>query len=263
VAGNKKAFADTKAARIFLPILFGIAFFVTWELGGLHKILGLRPYDLPVPSQIGEVFVRDFAVLWKHTRVTAFEAIIGLLIGSVLGFGAAVVATVFPRWGYGALALMSCVSAIPTTAMAPIMNNWVGRDVGSKIAVVIVFVMAATAINTYRGLTVMPPFSLDLMQTYNASRPEIFFKLRLPNCVPYIFTALKISCTTSMLSAIIAEYFSSYAGLGYKVNTILQMGKNAEGWAYIGCAAAFGIAMHMIVIFLESRLMKWHASRRK
>jgi NitT/TauT family transport system permease protein len=253
---------DKKAARILLPIFFGVFFFFFWEQGGLHWLLGLKPYDLPVPSDIAQVFARDYKILWKNTQVTAFEALVGLVVGSLLGFGVAVFATVFSKWGYGGLALMSAINAIPTTAMAPIMNNWIGRDIGSKIAVVIFFTMAAMAINTYRGLTVLPPFSLDLMTTYNATKREIFFKLRLPNCVPSIFTALKITCTTSMLSAIIAEFFSSYAGLGYKVNTVLQMGKNAEGWAYIACAAAFGILMHLIVTMVESRVTKWHASQR-
>jgi NitT/TauT family transport system permease protein len=258
----KKSIYDRKSVRFLMPIVFGVFFFLFWEKGGLHWLMGLKPYDLPIPSKIAEVFAEEYPVLLKHTQVTALEAIIGLIIGSLLGFGVAVFATVFPNWGYGGLALMSAVNAIPTTAMAPIMNNWIGRDVGSKIAVVIFFTMAAMAINTYRGLTVLPPFALDLMNTYNATKKEIFFKLRLPNCVPSIFTALKITCTTSMLSAIIAEFFSSYAGLGYKVNTVLQMGKNAEGWAYIACAAAFGIIMHMLVTLVESRVTRWHASQR-
>lgn len=259
---NRGSLYDKKAFRIIAPIAFGIFFFLFWEKGGLHWLLGLRPYDLPVPSEIGHVFVTSYTVLWKHTLVTAMEAVVGLVIGSLLGYGVAVFASWFPNWGYGGLALMSAVNAIPTTAMAPIMNNWVGRDVGSKIAVVIFFTMAAMAINTYRGLTVLPPFSIDLMSTYNASKKQIFQMLRFPNCVPSIFTALKVTTTTSMLSAIIAEFFSSYAGLGYKVNSVLQEGKNAEGWAYIACAAACGIIMHMAVSLVESRVTKWHASQR-
>ncbi|NCC45294.1 MAG: ABC transporter permease subunit [Clostridia bacterium] len=224
--------------------------------------MGLKPYDLPVPSEIGKVFITQTAVLWRNFWVTAVEAIVGLVIGSLMGFGVAVIASLFPGWGYGGLALMSAINAIPTTAMAPIMSNWFGRGMGSKIAVVIFFSMAAMAINTYRGLTVLPPFAIDLMSSYNATKKEIFLKLRLPNCVPSIFTALKVTCTTSMLSAIIAEFFSSYAGLGYKVNTVLQMGKNDEGWAYIACAAAFGILLYLIISLVESRVTRWHASQR-
>lgn len=258
----KKSLYDIKIVRILAPIIFGILFFLFWEKGGLHALLGLKPYDLPVPSEIAQVFISQHQVLWLNTKVTALEALVGLIVGSFMGFGVAVLATIFSDWGYGGLALMSAINAIPTTAMAPIMSNWIGRGVGSKIAVVIFFTMAAMAINTYRGLTVLPPFSLDLMNTYNATKGEIFFKLRLPNCVPSIFTALKVTCTTSMLSAIIAEFFSSYAGLGYKVNTVLQMGKNAEGWAYIACAAAFGIILHVLITLVEGHVTKWHTSQR-
>lgn len=259
---NKKGIADTKAFSIFAPIVFLMLFLLFWEKGGLHCLLHLKFYDLPVPSEIGSVFATSYTVLWKHTVVTATEAVVGLFFGSILGFGVAVLASWFPEWGYGGLALMSAINAIPTTAMAPIMNNWFGRGEGSKIAVVIFFTMAAMAINTYRGLTVLPEFALDLMKSYNATKKEIFFNLRLPNCVPSIFTALKVTTTTSMLSAIIAEFFSSYAGLGFRVNSVLQEGKNDEGWAYIACAAAFGILMYMIVSVVERRVTKWHASQR-
>lgn len=259
---SKKNLIDTKGFRIGAPIIFGICFLLFWQYGGLHWLLHIQPYDLPVPTQIGEVFLKEYPVLWRNTVVTVTEAVVGLIIGSILGFGVAVLASGFPRWGYGGLALMSAINAIPTNAMAPIMNNWFGRGMGSKIAVVIFFTMTAMAINTYRGLTVLPPFSLDLMKTYNATKKEIFFSLRLPNCVPSIFTALKVTTTTSMLSAIIAEFFSSYAGLGFRINSVLQEGKNAEGWAYIVCAAAFGIIMYMIVSLVERRTTKWHASQR-
>lgn len=194
--------------------------------------------------------------------MTIFEAAVGLGIGSVIGFAIAVLASWLPRWGYGGLALMSAFNAIPTNAMAPIMNNWFGRGVGSKIAVVTFFVMTATAINMYRGLMVTPAFSMDLMYSYNASKKEIFRYLRLPNCLPSVFTTLKVTTTTSMLSAIIAEFFSSYSGLGFRVNSVLQEGKNAIGWAYIVCAAVFGIFMYLMVCLVEKRAIKWHASQR-
>lgn len=259
---NKSSWIDKKGFRIAAPIVFGILFVLFWQFGGLHWLLHLRAYDFPLPTQIIDVFATQYAVLWKHTVITATEALVGLIIGSVLGFGVAVLASWFPQWGYGGLALMSAINAIPTTAMAPIMNNWFGRGMGSKIAVVIFFTMAAMAINTYRGLTVLPPFSLDLMKSYNATKKEVFFSLRLPNCVPSIFTALKVTTTTSMLSAIIAEFFSSYAGLGFRVNSVLQEGKNADGWAYIACSAIVGIIMYMIVSVVERRVTKWHASQR-
>ena len=259
---NKKSVYDNKIFRIAAPIVFGFLFLLFWQKGGMHWLLKLKPYDFPTPTQIAKVFGSDLKVMWHHTVVTATEALVGLVIGSLLGFLVAVIAAWFPTWGYGGLALMSAVNAIPTTAMAPIMNNWFGRGEGSKIAVVIFFTMAAMAINTYRGLTVLPPFAIDLMKSYNATQKEIFVNLRLPNCVPSIFTALKVTTTTSMLSAIIAEFFSSFAGLGFKVNSVLQEGKNAEGWAYIICASLFGIVMYLIVSFFEKRFTKWHPSQR-
>lgn len=253
---------NEKAINIILPVVFGILFFIFWQFGGLHALLRLRKFQLPYPSDVIEVFATQMNILLMNGKTTVIEAIVGLCIGSCSGFLIAVIATVFSKWGYGGLTLISAFNSIPNMALAPIMNNWFGRGMGSKIAVVIFFTMAPMALNAYRGLNVLPPFSLDLMKSFNATKTDIFFKLRLQNCIPSIFTALKVGIPASLISAICAEFFTSNSGLGYKISAVLAMGKNAEGWAYITVAAVAGIIMYGIISLVERYAIRWHASQR-
>ncbi len=68
---NKSSWIDKKGFRIAAPIVFGILFVLFWQFGGLHWLLHLRAYDFPLPTQIIDVFATQYAVLWKHTVITA------------------------------------------------------------------------------------------------------------------------------------------------------------------------------------------------
>ncbi|UKI38727.1 MAG: ABC transporter permease subunit [Clostridiales bacterium] len=104
-------------------------------------------------------------------------------------------ATVSPRFGKGGLTVISAFNAIPIVAMAPVIMNWTKdisgkaeiRSTVAKIIVVTLMCMASMSINAHRGLNELKPFSLDLMKSYAASKKTVFFKLRLPNSIPYVF----------------------------------------------------------------------------
>jgi NitT/TauT family transport system permease protein len=238
---------------IALPVLFGVAFVALWEAKVFHVLLNVKVLQLPLPSRIMAVFMENTGKLVPDAIITLRTALSGLVIGSFLGFLVAVAATSFPRWGYGGLTVLSAFNAIPVVALSPIMNVWFSSASASKIAVVSIVSMVAMAVNAYRGLNDLRPFSLDLMKSYAAGKGTIFFKLRLPNSVPYIFTALKINVASAMIGGIVSEYFSSAScGLGYGIRNKLSTGQFPLGWAYIIAASIIGIVLYMAVVGAES-----------
>ena len=60
----------------------------------------------------------------------------------------------------------------------------------------------------------MNPQSLELMRVLSASKAEVFWKLRVPSSLPFLFSALKIASTTSVLGAIVGEWIGADLGLG-------------------------------------------------
>jgi len=250
--------------NVLWPSLFGLLFFGLWEWGVFHSLLNLATFQLPIPSEIGDTLVRTIDKTLEDCGVTVSGALAGLLLGSFLGFLVAVVATMFPYWGYGSLIVISALNAVPIVALSPIMNRWFEDGMGQKIGVVTVVTMAAMAVNAYRGLNDLKPFSLDLMRTYAAKGPRVFFSLRLPNALPAIFTALKINITTAMIAAIVSEYFAaSTSGLGFGIKNNLRKAEMAMGWAYITVASLAGIALFLLILLIEKQVTKWHASGRK
>ncbi|MGA2478797.1 MAG: ABC transporter permease subunit [Spirochaetia bacterium] len=249
--------------NILWPAGFGVALLLLWQAGVFHAILGLKLFQLPVPTEIVQTLAKNLPNALRDCGVTVSGALIGMTIGSLMGFFVAVIATVFPRWGYGGLFVISALNAIPIVALSPIMNQWFSSGMGQKIGVVTVVTMAAMAFNAYRGLNDLTPFSLDLMRSYASGRRTVFFRLRLPNCLPSVFTALKINITSAMIAAIVSEYFaSSTAGLGFGIKDNLRKAEMAMGWSYIAIASAAGILFYLLMVFAERRLIRWHASQR-
>lgn len=249
---------------IFLPVAFAVIVVAAWEMGGLYEV-GLDPFIFPQPSEICKQLINQWDKLFENLIITVLPAIKGMLLGSLIGFLIAIIATSFPKWGVGGLTVVSAFNAVPVVALAPIMNNWFASNSQSaKVGVATIVCMAAMSINAYRGLNDLKPFSLDLMKSYAAKRTTIFFKLRFPNCVPNIFVALKINIASSMIATICAEYFlTEPSGIGFWIKQYF-IGKAMfkTGWACILLASAAGILIYAVISVLESMLTKWHASNR-
>ncbi|WP_297426886.1 ABC transporter permease [Clostridium sp.] len=252
-----------KIKNVLWPLGFGILIIIAWQVGLFHDVLGFKPFQLPIPSQIVKTLNDNFSKALSDTIITVSGALVGLALGCLFGFIVAVIATVFPKWGYTGLSVIAAFNAIPIVALSPIMNRWFTSGFAQKVGVVTVVCMAAMAINAYRGLNDLKPFTKDLLESYAASKKTIFFKLRLPNCLPSVLTALKINVAAAIMAAMISEYFaSSTAGIGFGIKDNLRKGMMAMGWSYIVMAALVGIILYLIILLVERRAIKWHASQR-
>ncbi|TFE23200.1 ABC transporter permease [Cohnella luojiensis] len=248
--------------RIGLPFLAGVLFLLAWEKQLFHRLLDLKIYQLPLPSAIVEAIKDNQELLLSYTRYTLTEAVLGMLAGSIAGFAIALMATAWPRWGAGSLLLVASLNAVPIVALAPTMNLWFGDGMLSRAAIVMATTTAAMAINAHKGMKMVNPLSLDLMHSYAAKKREVFLYLRIPNSLPYVFAALKINTTASMIGAIVGEFFFSSRGLGYLLSNSIKVAKMPLGWSCIVVAAVAGVLFYLIVEVLEKLFMKWHPANR-
>ncbi|WP_084146708.1 ABC transporter permease [Paenibacillus wynnii] len=249
-------------AGVILPLLAGVVFLALWEKQFYHSIFDLKKYQLPLPSAIAQSMRENFSLLLSYTGYTLTEAVLGMLVGSAIGFLIALTATAWPRWGGGSLTMVAALNAVPIVALAPIMNLWFGDGIGSRVAIVTATTMAAMAINAYKGMAAIDPLALDLMHSYAAGKPAVFRYLRIQNSLPYVFTALKINATASMIGAIVGEFFFSSRGLGYLLSNSIKVAKMPLGWSCIVLAAVAGVLFYLVVERLEKIFIKWHPSAR-
>lgn len=254
---NKKFLA---AESIFLPVLLGLVIYLLWQFQILHKILNTNTFVLPLPSRIGHIITGNWSRIVVDIKATMTVALIGLAVGVLAGYLIAVLASVFPLWMKSGVTIVAAFNAIPIVALAPVMTNWT-KDVSSdanfrsmvaKTIVVAIVSMANMSINAYRGLTELKPYSEDLMRTVAAGRMKVLFKLRIPNSVPYIFTALKVAVPSGIISAIVSEYFAEYiVGVGRKIRENIVLAQYSTAWAYITVACVLGILMYVVLMIIQ------------
>lgn len=255
---------DTVTSLLY-PLIFGLCILFLWQSGILHTLFKTDEYILPYPTRIFRIIAENSDKIMENVQSSMIVIIIGLILGSLIGYLAAIFATLSPNFGKGGLTVISAFNAIPIVAMAPVIMNWTKdvsseasvRSMAAKIIVVTLMCMSSMSINAHRGLNELKPFSLDLMKSYAADKKTVFMKLRFPNSIPYIFTALKVSVPGSVITALVSEYFAEYrTGVGRQIRENILIAQYATAWAYIVVACIIGIALFVLLLAAEGIFLK-------
>ena len=253
-----------KALSVILPVLLGLIILLSWQNQELHRLFKTDTFTLPLPGKVMRIFVDNFDKILENTKATLSVAGWGLLIGGVLGYLVAILASLFPRIGMGGLSIIGAFASIPVVALAPVMNNWTKdvskeadiRSMVSKIVVVTLIVAANMTLNVYRGLTELKPYSEDLMKTYAAKKLVVLFKLRIPNSLPFVFTALKVAVPASIMTSIVSEYFAEYiTGVGRQIRENIVLAQYSTAWAYIITACILGIGSYVLLMIVQALVL--------
>jgi NitT/TauT family transport system permease protein len=197
-------------------------------------------------------------VLWDAALFTAKEAAVGFALGASVGFLLGVILAHSRLLQRGFLPYIVASQTIPILAIAPMVVVWLGGrgfpDWFSVSVIAAYLTFFPVTINTLRGLTSADPRALELMRSYAASSFQIFWKLRLPTSLPFLFAAFKIAATASVVGAIIGELPASIQdGLGGAILNFNQYYATSPPslWATNLIAALLGITFFLIVVAVE------------
>jgi NitT/TauT family transport system permease protein len=216
------------------------------------------------PAQVNQPAL--IHVLLHKAAFTAKEAAAGFGLGAVIGFVLAVFLAHVRLLQRGFLPYIVGSQTVPILAIAPMVVLWVNpRLPGSlqgwgAVAVIATYLtFFPVTINTLRGLQSADPRALELMRTYAASRWAVLWKLRVPVSLPYLFSALRLAATASVVGAIIGELPTGLQdGLGGAIINFNQYYsiEPQELWATNVIAAALGIAFFVIVVLAEKAIVR-------
>jgi len=202
-------------------------------------------------------------ILFWASLFTLQEAFAGFLIGGILGFLLGVTFAHSNLLEQGLLPYVVASQTVPLLAIAPMVVIWLGGNWFSVAVIAAYLTFFPVTINTLRGLRSPEPTALELMHSYAATPWEILWKLRVPAALPYIFTALKVSATASVVGAIIGELPSGIAdGLGRVILNFNQYYATGPEklWASILFAALTGMTFFLIITILEKIFVRQQSS---
>ena len=224
----------------------------------LHDIVGA--FDDPLQGEGSQTLLR---YLLESAAFTAKEAAVGFALGAAIGFALGIVLAHSKILQRGLLPYVVASQTIPILAIAPIVVVYLGSlHVAAWFSVAVIaayLTFFPVTINTLRGLHSADARAVELMRSYAASRWRILWKLRVPAALPFIFAALKVSATASVVGAIIGELPSSIQdGLGGAILNFNQYYTldPRQLWATNIIAAGLGIAFFLAVILAERLVVR-------
>ena len=245
-----------KACRANLPaLIFLFALLLLWQAGATEMDAA---YILPTPVQILQrLWELREPLFLVHLPATMTVTGIGLAISLVLGLALAVAMDASGLVRRMLYPLVVVSQTIPTTAIAPLFVLWFGYGIWSKVLVTVLITFFPITITVYDGLRSAKVEMIELLQTYGASRWEIFKKIKIPCALPYFFSAVKMAVPMSVIGAAIGEWLGAKSGLGYFSRRMMTQLDGAGVFAPIVLLAAAAMLAVGIVALLERKVVRW------
>jgi NitT/TauT family transport system permease protein len=223
LSGSRAMSIATLVSQALLPIIVVIIFLILWQI--LPPMAGLQSYEFPTATDTLTGLQNDWPDIGSALLMTFQDAMAGFIVGNLLAIIGATIFAYSRTMERAFYPLAIVFQTIPVLVYAPLLAiiffkmpilsaNWSGYAV---VGVAVLITFFPTLVNMNVGLKAVDPRVLELMRLLNASRTQIFLKLRLPSSMPFLFSSLKITSTLAFVGALVGEYM-----VGAAINPIGQ-----------------------------------------
>ena len=241
-----------RAAERAGPILLVVALVVIWQV--LTRALEIPNFLLPAPTDVAKLMVDEWPLIQMHSLASIGSIISGYVVAVLFALTVSALMIRFPLVERLIMPIFVGLQSVPKIAIAPLILVWVGAGIGSKILVVTSIAFFPIVINTMAGFKEVDRGLADVFRSVNANERQMFFRLRLPYAMPYIFAGLRIATTLSVLGAIVAEWLAASNGLGYLVLSGSFNFNTARSFAAIIALAVIGTVFFSLMSWVERRI---------
>jgi NitT/TauT family transport system permease protein len=180
--------ARARVSAVLSPLGVVIVLLALWEAG--TRAFGVPAFLLPPPSAVAVAIVTHAPLLAAGAWVTTVEILLGFLLSVVVGIPLALMIFLWPPFARAIFPLLVSSQAMPKVAIAPLLLVWFGFGMVPKVLIAFLIAFFPVVINTAVGLTQVDDELLDLGRAFGAPTWKVFLKIRLPNALPYVLSAL-------------------------------------------------------------------------
>jgi len=241
--------------RRLMPLFGGATLLALWW--ALVAVFHVRPFIAPSPEVVAITIYQKFGMLMANLQPTAIEAVSGFLIGNAVAIAIATLFVHRKTLEEAFLPIVVLINSIPVVAKAPILVLLMGNGLAPKVAIAAIVCFFPTLVNMVRGLEAVSPQAMELMHVLSASKREVFFKLRLPTSLPFLFSALKIATSTATVGAIVGEWIGSQEGIGALIIQATYNFDSALLYATVLVGSCFSVAFFMVIRLAERLVIRW------
>jgi NitT/TauT family transport system permease protein len=190
--------------------------------------------------------------------VTLKETLLGFFLALVLGIVCAIGIVHFPLLRDTLYPTLIMFNSFPKIAIAPLFVVWIGVGIESKIANAFLTALFPIVLNTIMGLTDMDSELLELVRSMSRSRWVLFWKIRFPYSLPYVFAGCKIAISLAVIGAIVGEFISGRSGLGYLVLSANNYFNTPMAFTALLYLVLMSLALYGMVILAEKLIVPWY-----
>ncbi len=234
-----------------------LTFLLAWEF--VPGWLGVPPFVLPPVSAVVNEGMRIWGaerLMW-HAGITAFEVVIGFVLGSALGALIGYALGVSPRVEAVFSPYLLALQIAPKVAFAPLFVMWLGYTVYPKILVAVLIVFFPVLINVLSAMRAMDGDLINLARSFSATRFQVFRMVEFPTTLPPLFSGLRIASTLAVIGVVVGELVGGNMGLGYLLVFFEGEGNTAGVFVVIGALTLIGIVAYYAVVISERKVLHY------
>ncbi|MDR3239565.1 MAG: ABC transporter permease [Clostridiales bacterium] len=238
-----------------------LIFLLLWEMCARLGLL-VNPLFLPPFSKVMAALIAmaRSGVLWKHAAISLQRSLLGFALGMLFSVPFGLCIGWFKRFGGFLNPLLQTFRNMPTLALLPVFVMFFGIGEFSKVMVIFWGVLWSVLLNTIAGVHSVDPQMIKASRVMGTGSVRLFASVILPASLPFIFTGMRISATTSILILIAAEMIGASKGLGYALFFYQSNMKIPEMFAYIIVMAVIGVALNFALEVMERHSFRWRES---
>jgi NitT/TauT family transport system permease protein len=251
----------TRPELILAPVLL-VAIIAFWEWS-VHY-LQVPKYVLPPPSEIAVALGRGLnegltsrGGYWLHAGITLGQVLAGFVIGSGVGLILGTIISQFKILEATLRIYLVAIQSLPKIALAPIIVLWFGFGMTSKIVIICLLTFFPLLVTSMAGFRAVDPERLELMRALGASPWQIFWKVRLPSALPYIFAGLEMAAVFSVVGAVVGEFVGAQMGLGTLILSMNAQMDTAGTFSVFIILSLCGICLHGLLRVIQRRVLFW------
>jgi NitT/TauT family transport system permease protein len=237
-----------------IVILVGIV--ALWEAGATLGFVNAFFWSRPsaIFSTLTIFFTSGDA--WTDIGFTFRSTLMGFAIGTTAG---SLLGLSF-WWSRNYAAIVQpyiiCFESLPKLALAPLIVLVFGIGLASKIAIATALTIVVSTLTTYSGVKAVDPDGERLFYSLGATRFQVFRKLVIPSCLPWIISVLRVNIGLALTGAVVGEFIASQHGLGRAILYAGQTYDIALVWVAVLVLSTLSVVMYVAVSWLERALRK-------
>jgi NitT/TauT family transport system permease protein len=242
-------------------VVVAVALLGSWE--GAVAIGAVDPFFVSRPSAIAArvwMWVSS-GYLWRHLFVTLEEALLGLVIGGIIGVATGFALARSPFAARVVEPFIAMLNAVPRVVLAPLFMLWFGLGIWSKVALAVTLVFFIMFFNTYQGVRHADQVIIDSVRMLGASERQLVRHVLVPSALTWIFSSLQASLGFAMVGAVVGEYLGATRGLGYVISQAEGTFDTTGVFAGMTILSFVVVAVSSGVSRAERWLLRWRIVR--